>query len=250
MGFQGGMAMKMRIALALLMMVWGGGASAQVISGSPYLAVRGQASQEVTPDTFPLELTLTETSLDAAGTQARIERLAKEVLAIADGMKLKEADLTVSNVSISPEYKYDDKTEKEVFLGNTYKREIKVRLHSLERLREFIGSLPSDKALRIDTGRFATSRSDELRRGLLQKAIENARQTAEALAAGIDRKLGPVHTISSQGFNISYSESKTSLDSVYPRDVMGVALLAPGVIVLREGRITLDQNVYIVYALE
>ncbi len=241
--------MKMLMAFVAMLFAFAGAANAQAISGMPYLAVHGQASQEVTPDFFPLELTLTETSADAAGTQIKIEKLAKDVLSIADTMKVEEADLTVSNLSISPEYKYDDDTDKQIFLGNTYEREIKVRFHSLERLREFIAALPSNKALRIDTGAFGTSRSEELKRGLLQKSIANARATAESLAAGVGRKLGPVHTISNQGFNMRYSESATTLDTV---TVTGsnVALLAPGVAALREGRITLDQSVYIIYTLE
>ncbi|HTM70036.1 MAG TPA: SIMPL domain-containing protein, partial [Luteimonas sp.] len=128
-----------------------------------------------------------------------------------------------------------------------YMREIEVRFHTLDRLREFIAALPEDKALRIDTKKFETSRAAEIKRGLLQKAISDARLTAGALAAGVGRKLGPVHTISNQSLNIRYSES-TQLGSV---TVSGaIALMAPGVAAMREGRITLDQDVYIIYALE
>lgn len=236
-----------RACMALVLLLGAGYAQAQAISGAPYVAVHGQARQEVVPDLFPVEVTLSETSLDTAKTQAMIEGLAKDVLAIAERMQVAEADLTVSNLSISPETKYDEEREKQVFLGNTYEREIKVRFHSLDRLREFIAALPAAKAVRVDTGAFQTSRADELRKGLLQQAIDDARTTAEGLALGVGRKLGPVHTISNQGFNMRYSENAGTLDSV---TVMGTALMAPGAIVLREGRITLDQNVYIVYALE
>ena len=84
----------------------------------------------------------------------------------------------------------------------------------------------------------------------MREAIADARSTAEALAAGAGRKLGPVHTISNEAFNISYSDSArgTRLRSV---TVMGSAMPAPPPMpVLREGRITLDQDVYIIYALE
>lgn len=240
--------MKARIMWVALVLAFAGMAQAQAISGEPYVAVRGSASQEVTPDLFPLELTLEEISTNAAGTQARIEKLAGDLLALADAIGVKEEDLTVSNLEISPQYKYNDRTDEQVFLGNKYVREIKVRFHALGKLRDFIGRLPSDKALKLDTGAFMASNSEELRRGLLEKAIANARTTAEALAKGVGRKLGPVHTISNQGFNMRYSESTTTLDSVA---VTGAnALSAPGIVSLREGRITLDQSVYIVYALD
>lgn len=240
--------MKMRMALLAAAIAISGHAEAQAISGAPFIAVHGEAREEVAPDLFPIEVTLSETSADASGTQAKIESLAGKVLAIADRMKIKDADLTVANLRISPDYDYDDDTNKQVFLGNTYSREIEVRFHALDQLRDFISALPEDKALRIETRKFETTRADAIRRGLLQKAISDARATAEVLAAGVGRKLGPVHTISNQSLNIRYSES-TQLGSV---SVTGgaVALMAPGVVALREGRITLDQDVYIIYALE
>ncbi len=239
--------MKTRGILACALVLMTGSAGAQAISGSPFIAVHGQARQEVVPDLFPLEVTLSETSADAAGTQARIEALAGRVLAIADRMKVGNSDLTVANLTISPDYDYDDETNKQVFLGNTYTREIEVRFHALDQLRDFVSALPEDKALRIETRKFETTRAAEIRRGLLQKAIADAQVTAEALAAGVGRRLGPVHTISNQRLNIGYSDA-TQLGAV---SVSGaVALMAPGVVAMREGRITLDQDVYIIYALE
>jgi uncharacterized protein YggE len=243
--------MKLRIMCGLGIFLLAGAASAQVINGAPYVAVHGEARREVVPDLFPLKLTLSETSKDTAATQAKIERLATEILAIADRLKVEGVDLSVQNLSISPRYDYDDKADEQVFLGNTYEREIRVRFHTLARMREFIAGLPEDKALKIDTGTFETSHAQDLRRELLHDAIADARATAEALAAGADRKLGPVHTISNRAFNVSYSGDDgggaTTLGSV---TVTGTALSAPGVVVLREGRVTLHQDVYIIYTLE
>lgn len=239
--------MKMRMVFVLAALAVGGQTQAQVVSGAPYVAVHGEANEEVTPDVFPLELTLSSTSKDAAGTQARIESLAGKILEIANGMKVADADLTVANMTISPQYDYDDDDGKQIFQGNEYKRQIKLRFHALERMRNFISALPQDDALRIQTGAFQASRQEEIKRELMGKAIANARATAEALAAGVGRKLGPVHTISNRSLNVGYSEA-TPLGSVA---VTGTrALMAPGVVGLREGRITLDQDVYIVYALE
>jgi uncharacterized protein YggE len=240
--------MKIRMALLLGILSVSTPAGAQAISGAPYIAVHGSARAEVVPDVFPLALTLSETSKDMSGTQEKIEAMAAQVLAIADRMKVAESDLTIANLEISPEYDYDNQKEEQVFLGNSYEREIKIRFHSLDRMREFITALPADKVLKVDTGKFETSRAEAVRRDLLKKAIENARETARALAAGVGRKLGAVHTVSNRGFNVSYSDSATPLGSVA---VAGsTALLAPGVVSMREGRITLDQDVYIVYALE
>jgi uncharacterized protein YggE len=236
--------MKIRIAVALMLLTCAGLTQAQ--TSGPFIAVHGRAQQEVVPDIFPVELTLRETSKDAAATQARIESLAKNILATLESMKVEDGDINVSNLSISPEYTYDDKTDKQVFLGNTYERTIKVRFHSLQKLQEFISSLPQSNVLHLETTAFATSKSAELRRELLDKAIADAKATAEAMATGVGRKLGAVQNISNQGLNVRYSESAGLLDKV---TVTGTRVANPQV-VLREGKITLDQDVYIVYSLE
>lgn len=241
--------MKMQLGFLLAALAVGSQAHAQAIGGAPFVAVHGTASRQTTPDVFPLRVTLSETSTDPA-TQARIESIAAGILATTGSMEVAADDLSIPNLSVSPEYAYDDETRKQVFLGNTYERQITVRFHTLDALRKFIAALPSEKAVRIDTENFETSRARELRRDLLREAIADARSTAEALAAGAGRKLGAVHTISNEAFNISYSDSARGarLRSV---TVMGSAMAAPPPMpVLREGRITLNQDVYIIYALE
>ncbi|MBO9716893.1 MAG: SIMPL domain-containing protein [Pseudoxanthomonas sp.] len=239
--------MRIRIAAVALCALASVAANAQPTGGRPFIAVHGEAKVDVVPDLFPVELTLKETSMDAAATQAKIESLAKGVLAAAQGMEVADDDVTISNLDISPVYEWDDKTDKQVFQGNTYEREIKIKFHSLAKLNEFISSLPKSNALRIQTGAFGTSRADELRRDLLDSAIANARKTAQAMASGVGGKLGAVQNISNQGLDLQYSQS---LDSVV---VTGARLreAAPAAppVVMREGKITLDQDVYIVYEL-
>ena len=77
----------------------------------------------------------------------------------------------------------------------------------------------------------------------MAQAIADARATADELAKGVGKRIVGAHTISNPGFNVRYAEP-TTLDSV---TVRGNALAAPGVVVLKEGRIKLSQDVYIVY---
>ena len=229
---------------------------AQSIGGSPFIAVHGKAKPEVVPAVFPLEIPLKDTSLDAAKTQALIEGHAERILATVKQMKLQDADVTVSNMNVSPSYRYDRTTEKQVFLGNVYQRVIKLRFHALADLSKMIGSLPSTKEVQIDTGEFETSHADEVRRALMTKAVEDAHLTGEVMAKAVGRKLGSVHNVSNRGFNVQYVEggnddppvvlaSPRSLDSV---TVTGSALMSPGA-VMRQGHIELAQDVYVIYTL-
>ena len=143
-------AMKMRFAVAVMLMSVVGISNAQSISGSPFIAVHGKAKAEVIPNIFPLEITLKDTSQDAARSQALIEGHAQHILQTVKQLKLPDADVTVSNLSASPEYKYDRETEKQVFVGNVYRRLIKLRFHALPDLAKMIGTLPDAKEVQID----------------------------------------------------------------------------------------------------
>ena len=244
-----------RIILTAVLLAMGCAAHAQSISGAPFIAVHGKAKAEVVPDIFPLAITLKDTSLDAAKTQAVIEAHADRILATTKQMKLPDSDVTVSNLSVSPEYRYDRQTEKQVFLGNVYVRQIKLRFRKLEDLAKMVGTLPDAKEVQIDTGEFESSQADDVRRNLMARAVDDARRTGETMAKAVGKRLGDVHNVSNQGFNVRYvqggeGDPPVVFDTPAPLDsitVTGSRMRRE--IALREGRIELQQNVYIIYTL-
>ena len=238
-----------RIAFALALLLVSVAAPAQSISGSPYIAVHGKAKTQVVPDVFPLQIVLKDTSLDAAKTQALIEGYASQIVDLTKKTEMDGRDVTISNLSVSPEYRYDDKDEEQVFLGNTYQRQIKLKFHTLDKLKQMIDALPKAKQVQLDTGAFESSRADAERRELLAQAVDDARTTAEIMAKAVGKRLGTVHNISNQGFNVRYVESSDSysLDSVTVTGFGRQASAPP--VVLSKGTIQLDQNVYIIYTL-
>ena len=244
-----------KVMFAALLLFGAIGAQAQSIGGSPFMAVHGKAKAEVVPDVFPLEITLKDTSLDAAHSQALIEGHAQRILQTVKQMKLPDADVTVSNLSISPEYRYDREAEKQVFVGNVYQRRIKLRFHALPDLAKMIEALPDAKEVQINTGVFETSRADDVRRNLMAKAVEDARATGEVIAKAVGRRLGGVHNVSNQGFNVRYvegggDEMPVVFDTPRAMDVVTVSgSRASAPVALREGRIELQQDVYIIYTL-
>jgi len=254
MDLQGGRVMK-RIVFVSMLLLATVNVQAQSIGGSPFMAVHGKAKAEVVPDVFPLEITLKDTSLDAARSQALIEGHAQSILRAVKQMKLPDADVTVSNLSISPEYRYDREAEKQVFVGNFYQRRIKLRFHKLPDLAKMIEALPDAKEVQINTGEFETSRADDVRRSLMAKAVEDAKSTGEVMAKAVGKRLGDVHNVSNQGFNVRYVEggddgAPVVFDTPRAIDVVSVSgSRASAPVALREGRIELQQDVYIIYTL-
>lgn len=237
-----------RIIAVVLLLAVSCSVSAQSIGGSPFIAVHGKASTDVVPDVFPLEITLKDTSVETGKTQALVEGYAQQIVALAADSRIPDRDVTVSNLSVSPSYRYNDERDTQVFLGNTYERKIRIRFRKLADLKAFIEAMPKAKQIQLDTAGFESSRSDELRRTLLAEAVGDARKTADAMATAVGKRVGAVHNVSNQGFNVRYVESDgyTELDRI---EVTGSRIASAPPVVLREGTISLDQSVYIIYLL-
>ncbi len=71
----------MRIAIFLVLLATSASAVAQSLSGAPFIAVHGRANVDVVPDTFPVSVSLSETSIETSKAQDTVERLTVAVLA-------------------------------------------------------------------------------------------------------------------------------------------------------------------------
>jgi uncharacterized protein YggE len=213
---------------------------AQNLSDRPFIAVKGEAVRYVVPDTFGLDLTLEETSTDMAKAQSSIETLARNIIALAKDQGVPDADLTVENLTVEPKTEFNEETEEEVFIGNTYSRGIAVQFNELPAMQAFLERLPVSMLLQIETRDFSYSKRSVIERELLAQAIKDARSTADEIAQNLGKKILTVHAISDRAIG-----SGSYLSTV---EVTGdrVALLAPGT-VFKAGKMLLRKDVYITY---
>lgn len=256
------------IFLSLLLVC--GASMAQSVAGQPFIAVHGHAEVQVVPDRFSVSVTISDKSLDAAKTQQKIETLTALVFGKIKELGLDSSDISVGNLEIEPDFDYDQKLKKQVFIGNEYTRSIDVVFHDLADLRKFISGLPSGKEIQVSTGEFTIESINEARRKLVVDAISDARKTAGVYAAAIGKRIASVQTISDRPLSLSVGSYINAIDvsavestsiltaeqiSRIPvaRNVTNVALLSPGTtraeIVLEKGAVTLESNVYVIFLL-
>ncbi|CAN5141125.1 hypothetical protein BH11PSE14_BH11PSE14_19520 [soil metagenome] len=245
-------------------------AMAQSVGGTPFLAVHGSAKIEIIPDIFPVQVEVADTGMDLSKSQALVEQLTRGILAQARKLGLEEASIQVGDFRISPQEDYDQTTQKQVFRGNRYERNLRFKFHSLADVKAFVAAAPSGKQVQVSTAGFESSSEHEVRRKLLVDAISDARKTADVLAAGIGRRVTVAQTISTtpmvlsagsyiNAIDVRSVESTTILTAEQiaripvGRDITSVALLAPGAvrseIALEKGAIALQSDVYILYLL-
>ena len=223
---------------------------AQSMGGKPFLSVQGHAETTVKPDIFPLEVTLSDTGLDGAKSQKVVEDLAQLVLREASRLKLADVDIEIGNLSVSPETKWDDKQEQDIFLGNEYRREITLRFHDLGALRGFIGAMPDSRNVRLATQTFEFSGKAELQRKLRREAIDDARRGAEEMASAVGKRLVELQNVSDRPQSTVYSASGYDSEGLQRVTVVGSGTRRRSSdIILREGEIKVSADAFLVYVI-
>jgi len=274
MGFQGGMAMKVRLALMLLSVVLAlcaTSASAQSIPSKAYIAVRGHAEMRAVPDTFPVSVWIYDIEMDRSKAEDTVESIARQTVAAARKMGLGDTDMSLGNLRVSSEFERDE-LGKQGFVGSRYERRFEFRFRRLADLKKFLSALSTTKQVQTQVESFSLSRERDVKRSLVADAAKDAKFTGDTFAGSVGKKLGDVLAISDKplgqvggGFispiDISDVESTTILTAEQvaripaSRNQQMVHLLAPTEAkdvqetVLSEGVVDISVDVYIIYAL-
>ena len=87
-----------------------------------------------------------------------------------------------TRLQVHPDYRWDEKTQRQVLQGYVVNRQVEIELHDLERLGTLLERAVSAGANQVGGARLDSSRRKELEREALALAVEDARLDAEALA--------------------------------------------------------------------
>jgi uncharacterized protein YggE len=159
-----------------------------LIDQRPSVHVTGTASASVAPDKVDFTLTVSSEAdnIDQAmqANEAKMTALQNAVRAAG----IAPADLQLSSVEASPHQEYErDNRPKPV--RYVVSKVLLLCLRNLSRLDKLLIDLSKAKAL-VTRIEFASDKLSEMEAGLQVKAVANARQRAEAIAAQLGAKVG------------------------------------------------------------
>lgn len=168
-------------------------AFADALPSAPYVQVTGHGSLSVVPDMAHITVSVAKTSQDLAAARSEVEQRASAVIAAARKQGVAERDINAANISIWPEYQWQNNSQ--VFKGQHVSRRIEITLRDLQRYPDLIGALVKAGVTTFST---TLDRSDlpALRRQALAAAVEDAHARALALTQAAAAVLGPVYSIS------------------------------------------------------
>lgn len=233
--------MKLKSTLIFSMLLFSAQLMAQVLPSAPYVVVRGHAERSLAPDRFEINITVQKTSLDVGEASAVVESKTGDMVSSLKALGLKPAQITATNISISPEYRYDQSTQKNVFIGNQVNRNISARFDNKQTLQKFLAKVPAGEEIRIGGISSSLSTQKKVESELLDAAVADAKNQAVTLLDKFGQKVIGLYTVSQEAPSIGF-ESK----AMYRAQDVAAAPRPLGE-TFEEGLITVNKDVYVVY---
>lgn len=233
--------MKINLSLLLLSALFSTQSFAQALPSAPYVVVRGHAERNMKPDRFEISITVQKTSLDVGEASASVETKTGEMVKSLKALGLKPAQITATNISINPEYRYDQTTQKNVFIGNQVNRNISAKFENKQTLQKFLAQVPAGEEIRVGGISSTLSTQKAVESELLDAAVVDAKNQAVTLLDKFGQKVIGLYTVSQEAPSIGF-ESKAMYRS------MDVAAAPPPLgETFEEGVMTVNKDVYVVY---
>ena len=234
--------MKIPLAHAVIALMFAGAIAAQSLPASPYVVVRGHAERSLAPDRFEVGITVQKSSLSTLEASAVVEQKIGEIVRNLKAAGLKPAQITATNISINPEYRYDNTTQRNVFTGNQVTRNISAKFNDKKSLQKFLAQVPAGEEIRVSGISPSLSSQKAVEAELLDAAVVDVKNQAETLLGKFDLKIIGIHSISQDAPSIGF-EAKAMYRS------MDAAAAPPPPLgdTLEEGQIMVSKDVYVVY---
>jgi len=173
-------------------------AGAAIAADAPQrlVSVSGTGEVKAQPDMAYVTIGVEARKPALNDARAEVNAAVERLLALTRELKIDPKHVDSTRLQVQPDYRWDEKTQKQVLQGYLVNRQLDVELHDLDRLGSLLEKAVSAGANQVGGARLDSSRREELEREALTKAVQDARLNADTLARAAGVKLGPVQSLS------------------------------------------------------
>jgi len=157
------------------------------------ISVAGLGEIIVEPDSVRVEVAVFSTGKDLGVAKKEVDKVMSTLLELTKKMKVADDDVTATELHVAPEWDYEKQQNRTT--GFEISRSMSVTLRQVVKLDEFLNASIEAGANRIDRIVLETSKEKSLKDEAFMLAIDNAKQQAVRIAAGLGAKLGKVHKV-------------------------------------------------------
>lgn len=208
------------------------------------VSVSGEAKEDVAPDRAVLSGQLVSKAKKLPEAKEANDGLVERVLAVAKQFDIPKEKVSASNVYISPEYTYNQGTNKQEQIGYIVTRQLSITMDKLDIHERVLSALVENGIEQVNGVSFTIADPEERQNALRAKAVQNARARAQTLAAAAGAKLGKVITITTDG--ASSPPAMPMMARSFAKADMAESSVAPSL----PGMQTLQERVSVTFALE
>lgn len=170
-------------------------AQANSLPNGPHIVTSGNATIKATPDMVTLLINVAVTEKNAASAKSAVDKRVKEYFDFLNNKGIASSDINAANITTQPKYEYDKAAEKSKIIGYIAERSVEVKVYKLEQLNMLLDGALAAGLNEINAVQFGVKDPKRYRDEARNRAIDNAKAQAEALAAGFNVKLGKVYSI-------------------------------------------------------
>jgi hypothetical protein len=177
-------------------------ASAQMPGMEPMprtISVSGSGTVDATPDIARLSLAVQRRDVSMQVARDETVRVSKAFLALCTKLGIKENKIRTSGLTINPEYRWDEKENKQIFTGYFVQRQLQVEINDLDKLGNVIEGAIDAGVNEVSPPELDSSKRKELNRDALAAATVDAKANAERVASSLGVRLGAVRTVVANG---------------------------------------------------
>lgn len=164
-------------ALALPSAAWADGLS------QPHLSVTGEGTIKVAPNMATFSVAIVTKQPSAALAKQKTDEAVANLLGSLMAAGLPKSDIHSANLSVYPQYNYP-KDKSPVLSGYQGTRDVSVTVNDLSKLNDYLNSALNDGMNRVSNIRFSVKDKSKYLAEARDKAVQDAKQKAEALAKG------------------------------------------------------------------
>lgn len=175
---------------------------ARSLPASHTIAVEGVGRAIIKPDIATISFSVISEGINVSGLQEDNSQKINKAIALVKGLAIDEKDIKTMGYTLSPKYRYDQKSGKSSIDGYSLTQTVVVKVRVLDNAGKILGGLPGLGINEISGPNFSIEDQDKYLNEARAEAFTKARTKAFSLARMAGVRLGRVITFSeNQGGN-------------------------------------------------
>lgn len=167
---------------------------ASPLPSKPHIYVEGSATVKAEPDEMRFSVTLEHTADTLGQAKAVVDERSHTLIDLSKKMGIAAEDIATTALRVYPSYSYEN--NRQVQNGTTVSRQVDLHLRDLTKYPAVMKAFVEAEISQMISTQLLVSDEEKLADQALVKALKDAQQRAQSLAAAQGRKLGGAYSIS------------------------------------------------------